>query len=478
MTEPPAESGRSGATGPPGPRLRGSGPWSVVVLVLIVALTMAAAGVAVYSMWSEESEPTGAGPADEVPVQEIAERHGPAVWKIETSGCRSPGVGTAFAVGPRTLITHAHVVLSDPAPLAVSHDGDDSLRAEVVGVDVDLDVAVLETNRDLPGGSLDWADEGAVAEGDTLVALGHPVPGQSFAAIPVTAGEVRAAEALRLEPMLDKGTSGGPALTVDGQVAGMVTHLRGGDQMVPVALTYEHLAGAIEAIQQERAGIEVDCGEITAEPALPADWGWDDPRPASDAPAQYGDADELDGLHDSCRNGDMEACDQLYWRSSYGSEYESVAATCGGLQAEPVPGRCAWLAESGAFEDTELPWTFGDDPRLDELWTACEAGYMRACDELYLDAPVGSEYERFGATCGDTGSGFGSCELDREQPEPAEPPMTYGDDPYLDVLWDECEQGNLASCDALYFSSEEGSEYEEFGSTCGRRSEPVEGGCS
>lgn len=43
----------------------------------------------------------------------------------------------------------------------------------------------------------------------------------------------------------------------------------------------------------------------------------------------------------------------------------------------------------------------------------------------------------------------------------------YGDDAYLDGLWDDCTRGIWKQCDELYFDSPEGSEYEWFGATCG-----------
>lgn len=43
---------------------------------------------------------------------------------------------------------------------------------------------------------------------------------------------------------------------------------------------------------------------------------------------------------------------------------------------------------------------YGDDPALDALWDACEAGDAQACDDLYLDSPLWSEYEEFGGSCG------------------------------------------------------------------------------
>lgn len=47
------------------------------------------------------------------------------------------------------------------------------------------------------------------------------------------------------------------------------------------------------------------------------------------------------------------------------------------------------------------PWTRGDDADLDQLWNRCAAADGSACDDLFTRAPVGSDYERFGLTCGD-----------------------------------------------------------------------------
>lgn len=43
---------------------------------------------------------------------------------------------------------------------------------------------------------------------------------------------------------------------------------------------------------------------------------------------------------------------------------------------------------------------YGDDPDLDALYDACDAGDGAACDELYWSSAAGSEYETFGGTCG------------------------------------------------------------------------------
>ena len=48
-------------------------------------------------------------------------------------------------------------------------------------------------------------------------------------------------------------------------------------------------------------------------------------------------------------------------------------------------------------------------------------------------------------------------------PAPAAEPFTYGDDPYLDRLWDDCSAGDMLACEDLYWESPVGSEYEDFG---------------
>ncbi|MFQ5558151.1 MAG: hypothetical protein ACE5GB_11675 [Acidimicrobiales bacterium] len=44
---------------------------------------------------------------------------------------------------------------------------------------------------------------------------------------------------------------------------------------------------------------------------------------------------------------------------------------------------------------------YGDDPTLDALYDECAAGDGEACDSLYFQSPIGSEYETYGNTCGE-----------------------------------------------------------------------------
>ena len=167
----------------------------------------------------------------------------------------------------------------------------------------------------------------------------------------------------------------------------------------------------------------------------------------------YGDDPEMDLLWDLCEFGDGEACDELFFVSPVGSDYEEFGDTCG-FRFESATVLCA--DELGTSTGGTA---YGDDPLLDGLYDDCSAGNMPACDTLYFDSPVGSEYENYGSTCGgvevDT---YGGCATD---------PMFYGDDTYFDGLYDSCEAGEMTACDELYLFSAVDSEYETFGNLCG-----------
>ena len=60
----------------------------------------------------------------------------------------------------------------------------------------------------------------------------------------------------------------------------------------------------------------------------------------------------------------------------------------------------------------DQPFTFGDDLALDQMWTDCEAGVGIACDQLFDESPVGSEYELFGVSCGEREDIANCVELD------------------------------------------------------------------
>jgi hypothetical protein len=146
--------------------------------------------------------------------------------------------------------------------------------------------------------------------------------------------------------------------------------------------------------------------------------------------------------------------------------------------------------ERTGSSDPDDPQTYGDDATLDDLWDACEAGDLEACDELFRESGFATGYEKFGGTCGGRTEPSGYCAArdasggDAVTRDGGGAPVdhidssseAYGDDDDLDELWDSCERGDFADCDALYANSPFGSAYEEFGATCGHRN-GAQGSC-
>ncbi len=103
--------------------------------------------------------------------------------------------------------------------------------------------------------------------------------------------------------------------------------------------------------EDERSGVDLPIQPLTGQ---------------GDAPAivtvGLDDDPELEALADGCTAGDFEACDQLYFQSPVGSEFESLGETCGGIN-EPVSGGCVQRYGGGDVD----PGTdgFADDFTLD-----------------------------------------------------------------------------------------------------------------
>jgi hypothetical protein len=127
--------------------------------------------------------------------------------------------------------------------------------------------------------------------------------------------------------------------------------------------------------------------------------------------------------------------------------------------------------------------TYGSDAELDALYDRCGDEDWQACDDLFQQAPIGSEYEEYGDTCGGRTEGGTLCTEEFAEGDAAgltdEDTTTddgtavqaYGDDAELDALYDQCGSGDMLACDVLYKSSDVGSEYESFADTCGGTTE-------
>lgn len=120
----------------------------------------------------------------------------------------------------------------------------------------------------------------------------------------------------------------------------------------------------------------------------------------------FGRDADLSADRDACAGGDMVACDDLYFGSPAGSDEEAFAETCGERNV-PAPGQCE-LTHGAVFDPADPGVVgmagYGDDPDLDLLWDQCADGLLLACDDLYHQSPIGSDYGAFGSSCGGSGA--------------------------------------------------------------------------
>lgn len=111
------------------------------------------------------------------------------------------------------------------------------------------------------------------------------------------------------------------------------------------------------------------------------------------------------------------------------------------------------------------PQQYGDNPRLDRMYSECEAGDDRVCDLLYFNSNAGSDYSALTDDCAGRGlldSGFCS------------PGISVGSEGIavlddLAAMSDECQAGDNTACDLLFMLAPIGSDAEEVGFTCGGR---------
>ena len=289
----------------------------------------------------------------------------------------------------------------------------------------------------------------------------------------------------------------------------------------------------------------------TSQPVDPGDV-----PPPSIEPTGLGDDPTLDGLAQSCYDGDLAACDDLYRGADPGTPYRSYGDTCAGRQAEnsgtwcvdafgaqpidtvvvessesatvppsttastTLPGLPVTIAPPSTVTTTPPPTTgptqttpgpippptleptgLGTDPVLDALAQSCYDGDMADCDDLWRDSEVGSDYRNFGDTCaGRQRANSGTwCEdafvdgvdgtttpstntlAETTVPGPTTPsstppatqqPTGLGADPALDGLAQRCFDGDMQACDELFDFAPIGSDYRAYGDTCAGRQEP------
>ena len=243
-------------------------------------------------------------------VSDIYKREGAGVVFVEASGITtesdSPfglpgdregsGTGSGFVVDKEgTIVTNAHVVDgADEVRVRFEEDGD-FVDAEVLGADLDTDVAVLKIDPDeaklqpLPLG-----DSSKIEVGDAVVAIGNPFGFTRTVTTGIVSALQRNIEApsgfgipnvIQTDASINPGNSGGPLLDAQGRVIGINSQIATGGSSgsvgigfaVPVNTAKELLPRLKEGESIDRAYLGVKMAPVTGDIArdlnLEVDYG-------------------------------------------------------------------------------------------------------------------------------------------------------------------------------------------------------------
>ena len=162
-------------------------------------------------------------------------------------GQRREGTGSGFIVDPKGyIITNHHVVDAADKITVRLHGETTEYKAKLIGIDHELDLAVIKIEVGRPLGFAPVGNSDAVQVGDWAVAIGSPFGLEAS----VTAGIVSAKgrngvgqgqfqSFIQTDAAINPGNSGGPLLSIKGEVIGintMIATQSGGYQGIGFAL--------------------------------------------------------------------------------------------------------------------------------------------------------------------------------------------------------------------------------------------------
>lgn len=168
------------------------------------------------------------------------------------------------------IVTNAHVVSRASQILVTALDGKE-FKAQLLGEDSNIDIAVLKAETSGPFPFLTFGASEDLMIGETVVAIGNPFGLQNT----VTTGVVSALEReikigdrtfpglLQTDAAINPGNSGGPLVNITGELIGISTAIQAGAEGIGFAIPARRVKAVFEEVVydvislEERLGLQV-----------------------------------------------------------------------------------------------------------------------------------------------------------------------------------------------------------------------------
>ncbi len=142
---------------------------------------------------------------------------------------RSSSLGSGFVIDPAGIVITNNHVIADATEITVIFTDGQKLKAEIIGKDAKVDIAVLRVKPDKPLNAVKFGDSEKMRVGEWVMAVGNPFGLGGT----VTAGIVSARNRnidsgpydnyIQTDASINKGNSGGPLFNMNGDVIGVNT---------------------------------------------------------------------------------------------------------------------------------------------------------------------------------------------------------------------------------------------------------------
>jgi serine protease Do len=142
---------------------------------------------------------------------------------------RSNSLGSGFVIDPSGIVITNNHVIGDANDVFVIWSDGRRLKAEVVGKDPKVDLAVLRVKSDTPLKAVRFGDSDKLRPGDWVMAIGNPFGLGGSVTAGIVSARGRNIESgpydnyIQTDASINKGNSGGPLFNMDGEVIGINT---------------------------------------------------------------------------------------------------------------------------------------------------------------------------------------------------------------------------------------------------------------